>query len=513
MTNTTMAKEKKILFSTMQVTAITLFVKFAGMIKQSVLAACCGATMETDAFFLATGTMVNLSTIIFSAISISLLTIHTSVLFQKGREESNKLINAVLKFFLPLACGLTAIFYFFSPIVAKILAPAYQGKELAILAEYIQTMSVSFILWCYFLTVNVILETDKQFVQGKGQGLFQNSFLILGAILLYSKFGMKVLVYAFLLSGVAQCLLVTWCARDRFKITIRSRESNRYVKQLITVAFPLLLGNAMYEINSIVDGQVATSLGAGGASILNYGATINDMVVGVIVTSVSTVLFSNFSTWIAKNEIDKVELNLRRILEILSLILFPVMIMCVIAGDQIVEIFYGRGSFGKKEIGMTYGVVIGYALGFLFQAARSNLVKVYYAFQDSKRPMINGLLAVCLNVVLSIILSKPLGVAGIALATSISMAFVTVLLLAGVKRYLPNFSMTKSCREIWKGAFSAGITTAAAFGLRRILHTNLIASFLIEGTVVVMLYIGLLFFLKSENIEVVKEYVKSRMRR
>ena len=136
-----------------------------------------------------------------------------------------------------------------------------------------------------------------------------------------------------------------------------------------------------------------------------------------------------------------VELNLKRILEILSLILFPIMIMCVIAGDQIVEIFYGRGSFGLKEIGMTYGVVIGYALGFLFQAARSNLVKVYYAFQDSKRPMVNGLLAICLNVVLSITLSKPLGVAGIALATSISMAFVTVLLLVGVKRYLPNFSI------------------------------------------------------------------------
>lgn len=508
-----MTKEKKILFSTIQVAAITLFVKFLGLIKQSVLAAYCGATLETDAFFLATGTMVNLSTIIFSAISISLLTIHTNVLFQQGRKASNRLINAALKFFVPVAVVLTVIFYFFSPVVAKILAPAYQGRELTILADYIRTMSISFILWCYFLTVNVVLETDKQFIQGKGQGLFQNVFLILGAVLLYPKHGMNVLVYAFLLSGVAQCLLVTWCARDRFRIVASSRESNGYVKQLVAVAFPLLLGNAMYEVNTIVDGQVATSLGVGGASILNYGATINDMVVGVIVTSVSTVLFSHFSTWIAKNEIDIVELNLKRILEILSLILFPVMIMCVIAGDQIVEIFYGRGSFGTKEIGMTYGVVIGYALGFVFQAARSNLVKVYYAFQDSKRPMINGMLAICLNVVLSITLSKSFGVAGIALATSISMAFVTILLLVGVKRYLPNFSMMNSCRELMKGIFSAGITATAAFGLKKVLHANLIASFFIEGIAVVLLYIGLLFILKSENIKVAQKYVKSRLRR
>lgn len=508
-----MIKEKKILFSTIQVTAITLFVKFLGLIKQSVLAACCGATMETDAFFLATGTMVNLSTIIFSAISISLLTIHTNVLFKQGREQSNNLINAVLKFFVPIAIGLTAIFYVFSPIIARILAPAYHGEELRILSDYIRTMSISFVLWCYFLVINVVLETDKQFVQGKGQGLFQNVFLILGAVFLYPKLGMKVLVYAFLLSGVAQCLLVTWCARDRFKLVIKSRESNKYVRQLITVALPLLLGNAIYEINTIVDGQVATSLGAGGASILNYGATINDMVVGVIVTSVSTVLFSNFSTWIAKNEIDKVELNLKRILEILSLILFPIMIMCIAAGDQIVEIFYGRGSFGAKEIGMTYGVVIGYALGFLFQAARSNLVKVYYAFQDSKRPMINGVLAIILNIVLSITLAKILGVAGIALATSISMMFVTILLLVGVKRYLPHFTLKKSYKEIMKGAISAGITAVATFLLRSYFPANLMVSFIIEGIMVVALYTALLFALKSENIELMKKYITSKLRR
>lgn len=57
-------------------------------------------------------------------------------------------------------------------------------------------------------------------------------------------------------------------------------------------------------------------------------------------------------------------------------------------------------------------------MGFLFQAARSNLIKVYYAFQDSKRPMVNGLLAISLNVVLSITLSKVLGVMGIACGAS-----------------------------------------------------------------------------------------------
>ena len=495
-----MAKQNKILISTVQVTIITLFVKFLGLIKQSVLAAYCGATMETDAFFISTGTMVNLSTIVFSAISISLLTIHTNLLMKEGREKSNELINAVLRVFVPCSICIAVLFWFGSPMVAKVLAPAYHGKELQLLSGYIKTMSVSFVLWCYFLTVNVILETDKQFVQGKGQGFFQNLFLIIGAVFLYPKFGMRVLVYAFILSGVAQCILVTWCARDRFKVIFTKISCYSYVEELCKVAVPLFLGNAMYEINTIVDGQVATSLGAGGASVLNYGATIHDMVVGVIVTSVSTVLFSHFSTWIAENKIVQVEVNLRRVLEILTLILLPIIVMCTVAGDQIVSIFYGRGSFGSNEIKLTYGVVVGYSLGFVFQAARANLVKVYYAFQDSKRPMINGFIGIALNVTLSIVLSRFIGAAGIAAATSISMLLVTAMLFAGIRKYLPNFSLKESKSEMLKGVLAAVLTAAFVWVLKSELNMGTLISFLIEGIIVVLIYVMLLFIFKSYRV-------------
>ena len=256
----------------------------------------------------------------------------------------------------------------------------------------------------------------------------------------------------------------------------------------------------MYEINTIVDGQVATSLGAGGASVLNYGATIHDMVVGVIVTSVSTVLFSHFSTWIAENKIVQVEVNLRRVLEILTLILLPIIVMCTVAGDQIVSIFYGRGSFGSNEIKLTYGVVVGYSLGFVFQAARANLVKVYYAFQDSKRPMINGFIGIALNVTLSIVLSRFIGAAGIAAATSISMLLVTAMLFAGIRKYLPNFSLKESKSEMLKGVLAAVLTAAFVWVLKSELNMGTLISFLIEGIIVVLIYVMLLFIFKSYRV-------------
>ena len=170
----------------------------------------------------------------------------------------------------------------------------------------------------------------------------------------------------------------------------------------------------IFAIISGIDVYKRQGLGHGGVSVLSYGASINEIVTSLIVTSLSTVLFSHYATWIAEGKIEKVGKNLQQSLECLLVIIMPIMVMCFVAGDLIVGVLYGRGSFSADAISRTNGVVIGYAAGFFFQAARATIVKVYYAFQDTKTPMINGAISVGVNVVLSFTLSKFLGVSGIA---------------------------------------------------------------------------------------------------
>ena len=496
-----MAQTRGIVHSTILVTMVTFVIKFLGLIKQSVLAAVCGATAETDAFFVGSGVIVSLCIVIFSAISISLLSLHTDVLYKEGRERSNDLINAVLRVFIPISLGITTIFFVFATPIGKLLAPSYEGEQLLLLSHYIQVMSSAFILWCYYLTINVVLETEKIFTPGKMQGLFQNLFLILSAFLLYSQYGVQVLLYAFLLSGLAQCILVTWCARNYFHFVFRKINAGPQIKQLISLSIPLVIGSAIYEINDIVDKQISTGLGAGNVSYLTYGATINEIVTGVIVASVSTVLFAHFATWISEGKTDLVEKNLENCIEYLTVLIMPIMAMCIAAGDQIVQILYGRGNFGLEDVGMTYGVVIGYALGFVFQAARANIVKVFYAFQDTKKPMINGAIAVGTNIVLSILLSKVIGVSGIAAATSIAMMLVTVLLAKDIKKYLPGLSMRRCLRECVKGAIAGVVATAVVWLIHERITMNLYLKFITEGIACVGLYAVLMYLLKSKCIK------------
>lgn len=498
--------------STLQVSAALFFIKILGVLKQALIASICGATAETDAYFVATGVTVALCSVIFSSVSISLLSMHTERLISRGRESSNNLINAVLRVFIPISIGIALFFAVCAPIVAKLLAPSYKGDQLQTLSSYIRVMSVMFVFTCYYLIVNVVLETDKRFLPGKGQSFLQNLFICIAAIVFYPKIGMPALIYAFLLAGVVQCVQITWNARHELRFLSKPDPENAVIQKLLQLALPLLVGNAIYEINDIVDKQIATGLGHGNVSYLSYGASINEIVTTLIIQSVSTVLFSHYATWVAEGQNEKVGDNLKKSIEYLVVLIMPVMVMCFVCGDCIVDILYGRGNFNSSAVAMTTSVVFGYATGFLFQATRANLVRVYYAFQNTKTPMINGAISIAVNVTLSILLSKVIGVGGIALATSIAMLLVTVLLLPGVKKYIPGFSLKSSLFEYVKAVGIAIVIGATAYLLRRVLPFGTFVSLVIIGIYTVLTYVGIAYLLKLQAIKVIAGNIMSRVK-
>ena len=500
-------KNKGILKSSFQISLITLSVKFLGVIKQAILASYCGANKATDLFFLSSGIMSAFCVVLFSALSISLLSMHTEMLIKEGRDQSNKLINKALRLFLPISVLISILFFVLSPFLSIIIAPSYSGEDRSELIFYLRIMSLLFMFWCYSQIINVVLETDKIFLPGRFRNLFQNLFIIIAALFLYKKYGIQSLLFAFLVSGFTEAVILTICARNKLKFSLKKIAMDDKMKKLLGLSLPLALGNAIYEVNDIVDKQISTGLGHGNVSFLTYGSAVNEIVTSVIITSVSTVLFSHFATWVSEKKLDKITDSLENSIELLSMVIMPIMVVCIISGDSIVYLLYGRGNFGEYEVNKTYGVVIGYSIGFAFQAMRANFSKVYYAFQDTKTPMVNGIIAVGCNILLSYLLSRVIGISGVALATSLSMILVTVLLLIKINKYLPDFSIKSSIYEILKITVAGIVSFIALYILKSHLCFSIITNFVIEGFICLILYVATLFVIKSKQIRLLKNRI------
>lgn len=489
-------KNRSIASSALQISAVVFITKILGVFKQIIIAAVCGATAETDSYFTVTGIMMAVCTVFFSSLSITLLSVHTNCLIRDGREESNRLINSALRVFLPVSFVIALLFFCFSGFFARILASSYESEQLETMSRFIRIVSVMPVLTCFHTILNVVLETDKSFLPGKAQSFFINLFLCIAAPLLYPGFGMPALVGVFVLAGVLQCIIVAKCAGNKFWLQPGVRHETEAVRKVLALSLPLLAGNAIYEINDIVDKKIAIGLGHGNVSYLSYGASINEIVTTLVVASVSTVLFAHYSTWAAEGDKKKVGEYLRKSMEYLVVLILPLMALCLMRGDIMVAILYKRGNFDSAAVRLTGSVVAGYAAGFLFQALRANLTRVYYAFQDTKTPMITGAVSISINIILSILLSRRFGAGGIAAATSIAMLAASLFLLPGIYRMIPGFSLRSGMGEYGKAILAVFLGVAADKVSGALCPAGTFIGFMLSAAILVGVYLCAAYLLK-----------------
>ena len=104
---------------------------------------------------------------------------------------------------------------------------------------------------------------------------------------------------------------------------------------------------------------------------------------------------------------------------------------------------------------MTASALSMYSIGLVAYGLRDIINKVFYSLQDTKTPMINGAIAMGLNIVLNLIFVKFMGHKGLALATSLSALICTFLLFYSLRKKIGNFGQEKILTTAIKALLSA----------------------------------------------------------
>ena len=112
----------------------------------------------------------------------------------------------------------------------------------------------------------------------------------------------------------------------------------------------------------------------------------------------------------------------------------------------------------------------------------------------------------------SILLSRVIGVGGIALATSIAMLLVSTLLLPGIKKYISNFSLKGSLPEYGKAVAAAAVVGVCAFFLRRVIPFGPVLSFICIGSFVLIGYLLIALALKIRPVKELSGKIIARIK-
>jgi putative peptidoglycan lipid II flippase len=327
------------------------------------------------------------------------------------------------------------------------------------------------------------------------------------------------LAAAAVVGGVVQ-LFVVWPTFHRMGFSIKwgLHLKNPGVRKILGRMTPGLLGTGIHPINVLISTMLASQLATGAQTILFNSNMMGEMVLGVFATSLATVSLPTMSNLVVIGDLQGLRDSLVSTLRSIAIMIIPGSVGIAILAWPIVAIIFQTGRYDAMAVGWTANTLAYQAIGLIFIATSRIITQCLYALKDYKSPTYAALISMITNIILSVLLMKPLGTAGIALANSIASLIGLAFLVMTINKKIDDIS--------WKlvigGWGAAGVASTAMgalayvgsryFGLK-VFHdlvTTSVRLFPLVGACV-FVYIVLLFLLRVPEVRKIKHVLLHKL--
>lgn len=512
----------KVAKATIGLMVATLIAKILGFGRELTLASAYGASSTSDAFLVA----MNIPAVIFTAIGTSLGTafipLFCEVRSKDGDEASVKYTNNIFNVVIIICVVLAVVGAIFAPEVVRLFALGFQGETMAKAVYFTRVMlfgipflGISYIMMAY-------LQVKDNFIIPGLMPIPYNMCIIL-SILLSLKTSPYILPYGAIIGLLGQFLFQLPFAMKRgYRYQPYINLKDGYLKKMIWLVGPVLIGVAVNQINTIVDRTIASTLVEGSISALNYATKLNQFVMGMFIVSISSVVYPMLSKLSTENNKIQFNKSIINAMNTVILLVIPISVGAIILSTPIVKILFQRGEFNARATYMTSVALVFYSIGMIGFGLRDILGKIFYSLQDTRTPMINGAIAMVLNIILNILFVKftNMQLAGLAFATSIS-ALTTILLLSiNLRRKIGPFGGKAVISVFIKSLVSALIMAIVT----RFIY-NYLASIMGSGTIKEIITLGIsvlvgaivygicVIVLKVKEVNLILTSVKSKIKK
>jgi len=280
--------------------------------------------------------------------------------------------------------------------------------------------------------------------------------MITGALFLSPRLPCPIygLGFGVLIGGAGQLLFqlpALYRAGFRFHFTLLPLHPG--VRKMTRLMAPAILGLAVVQINLLIDNKLASHLGEGGISSLQYAMRLFQLPLGMFAVSIASALLPRFSTALAHKDKEGFSKHLGEGISATAFMLLPAMVGLYVIGGDVIRLLFEHGSFTPAATLRTAHVLSFYLIGLLFYGLVSIFTRAFYASGQTLVPVIASTCAVGANIAFDLLLVGPMREAGLAFATSIAGCVNAIVL--GVflwRKFHPDTEFATHLMKIMGGA-------------------------------------------------------------
>ncbi len=439
------------------VMGLFLLSRVAGLAREMIIGARFGTSAELDAYQAAFRVPDLLFQLVAGgALGSAFIPVFTGCVARKDLKGGWRLFSAITNLVLVLLTALAAILALAAPwLVRTVLAPGFTAAQQALTAELVRWMLISTVVFGVSGIVMGVLNSFQHFLLPALAPILYNLSIIGGAWFLAPIHGVFGLVLGVIVGAALHLdvqLFGLWWYGARYTPTFGLGDPK--VREVARLMGPRVLGLAAVQVNFWVNTLLASALPAGSLAALNYAWLLMLLPQGIVAQGVATAAFPTFAALEAQGRRQELRRTVTTTLRGVLFLAIPAAAGLLVWRTPLVRMLLERGEFTPQSTALTTFALAFYSLGLIGHSAVEIQARAFYALHDTRTPVVIGIAAMALNVLLSVILRGPLAHGGLSLANTIATTLEMLLLFALLARRISGLD--------WKGLWATTGKTAAA---------------------------------------------------
>jgi putative peptidoglycan lipid II flippase len=517
---------RRLALSTAIFSIATAFSRIAGLIREIIAASFFGTSPAGSAFTIAYQ-IPNLVANLFAqaALSAAFVPVFTDLLQQGRKRDAFRLASTI---FWLILIGLGAITLILI-LAANVIMPLFTGAHVpsGLTADLARVLfPVVLLLGLTGLLVGILQSFDEFTIPAIAPAVWNVVILILLVALRPSFRGNHLGIFAYaiawLVATVVQMLMVGWALRRiDFRLQFSIDWHDPRVKQVFVLMLPVTIGLGIVNLDQLLNSTFGSLVSSAAPRAIDNAFRIYMLPQGVFSVAVATVLFPTLSRFANVRDAGGMRRAVGAGMRQINLLLIPSAALMIVLTTPIVRLVYQRGQFNSTSTHLVSIALFWFAFSLPFGGINLLLTRSFFAV---KRPWIpTGLAAMnmVVDIIISIVLYKPLGIAGLVIGTAVANAVMTWLQLDRLRvglggRLEGRQTLMITLRILIATAIMAALARGIWVLANSIVGTSLIGQIVSVGLALgisIALYGRLVLLMRIPEARQIQELVGGRLRR
>jgi putative peptidoglycan lipid II flippase len=404
--------------------------RIAGLVREMVAASYFGTSGPASAFTLASQ-IPNLMANLFAqaALSAAFVPVFTDLLQQGRKREAFKLASTLFWIILIGLGGLTALGILFAGVVMPLLTGPTFGPVLDHITVVLTQIlfPVVLLLGLTGMIVGVLQSYDRFTIPAIAPAVW-NIMIIVVLVALHDHFHTSVYAYAvaWLIATAVQLMMVASALRRiDFRLKFEMDWRDPRVKHVFVLMLPVTIGLGIVNLDQILNSIFGTLVSTAAPRAIDNAFRIYMLPQGVFSVAVATVLFPTLSRLAARRDAAGMRLRLGNGMRQILLLMVPAAGLMMVLTMPIVRLIYQRGDFGPYSTHIVSIALFWFAFSLPFAGVNLLLTRTFFAVQRPWIPTALAGLNMVVDIIVSVLLYKPLGIAGLVIGTATANAVMT----------------------------------------------------------------------------------------